>query len=239
MAARVDQPKFKSTTRRELLKLTPLVALGAFAIPSVQKSLLKTGLGFSDWASARLFRSGHVAPTFDDSDLTPFNRFPINDYDVDDPEVAFDKWTLTVSGDVQKPGDYKLADIQRLSRIVQNTRHVCVEGWDVIGRFGGARLSEFLHHVGANPAAKFVTGDCAADYYESLDMATAMHPHTLLCYDMYDRPLTREHGAPLRLNVPTKIGYKQANYLTDLKVTSVLDKLGYWEDQGYSSFYGL
>src|SRR5437588_11757482 len=102
MAARVDQPKFRSTTRRELLKLTPLVALGAFAIPSVQKSLLKTGLGFSDWASARLFRSGHVAPTFDDSDLTPFNSFPLNDYRVDDREVALDDWPLAVSGDVRK-----------------------------------------------------------------------------------------------------------------------------------------
>jgi DMSO/TMAO reductase YedYZ molybdopterin-dependent catalytic subunit len=56
---------------------------------------------------------------------------------------------------------------------------------------------------------------------------------------MYGRPLTREHGAPLRLSIPTKIGYKQAKYLTDLKVSHVLGKAGYWEDQGYSEFYGL
>jgi DMSO/TMAO reductase YedYZ molybdopterin-dependent catalytic subunit len=239
MASRIDHRKFRGVTRRELLKLAPLVTLGAFAIPPLQRPLLKAGLGFSDWASARMFRSGHLAPTFNESELTPFQKFPINDYDVDDPEVDFDKWTLTVSGAVQKPGDYKLEDIQRLPRIVQNTRHVCVEGWDVIGRFGGARLSDFLTHIGADPTAKFVTVECADDYYESLDMATAMHPQTLLCYDMYDRPLTREHGAPLRLNIPTKIGYKQAKYLTDLKVTHVLDKIGYWEDQGYSKFYGL
>jgi DMSO/TMAO reductase YedYZ molybdopterin-dependent catalytic subunit len=225
MASRIDHRKFRGVTRRELLKLAPLVTLGAFAIPPLQRPLLKAGLGFSDWASARMFRSGHLAPTFNESELTPFQKFPINDYDVDDPEVDFDKWTLTVSGAVQKPGDYKLEDIQRLPRIVQNTRHVCVEGWDVIGRFGGARLSDFLTHIGADPTAKFVTVECADDYYESLDMATAMHPQTLLCYDMYDRPLTREHGAPLRLNIPTKIGYKQAKYLTDLKVTHVLDKI--------------
>jgi len=70
-------------------------------------------------------------------------------------------------------------------------------------------------------------------------MATARHPQSLLCYEMYDQPLTREHGAPLRLNIPTKIGYKQAKYLTDLKVSHVLEKAGYWEDQGYSEFYGL
>ena len=239
MSSRTDSRKFKGMSRRELLKLTPMIALGAFAIPGLQKPLLKAGLGFSDWASAKLFRSGHLAPTFTDSELTAFNKFPINDYDVDDPQVDFDKWTLTVTGAVQKPGDYTLAQIQALPKITQNTRHVCVEGWDVIGRFAGVRLSDFLNMIGADPAARFVNVECADDYYESLDMATARHPQTLLCYEMYDRPLTREHGAPLRLNVPTKIGYKQAKYLTDLKVSHVLEKVGYWEDQGYSGFYGL
>ena len=239
MNSRVSSRKFRSINRRELLKLTPVVALGAFAIPRLREPLLKTGLSFSDWASARLFRSGHLAPTFTDSDVTPFDKFPINDYDVDDPGVNFESWSLKVSGAVQRPGDYKLAQIQALSRIRQNTRHVCVEGWDVIGRFGGARLSDFLVLIRADTSAKFVTVACADDYYESLDMPTALHPQTLLCYEMYDQPLTREHGAPLRLNIPTKIGYKQAKYLTDLKVTNVLEKVGYWEDQGYSRYYGL
>jgi DMSO/TMAO reductase YedYZ molybdopterin-dependent catalytic subunit len=114
-----------------------------------------------------------------------------------------------------------------------------VEGWDVIGSFGGARLSDFLQAVGADTRARYVYVECADDYYESLDMETALHPQTLLCYEMYDRPLSREHGAPLRLQIPTKVGYKQAKYLTDLKVTSVLTRVGFWEDQGYSSFYGL
>jgi len=239
MKARIDKSKFKSTSRRELLKLTPVIALGAFAIPRLQQSLLKTGLGFSDWASQLLFRSGHLATTFSDSELTPFSKFPINDYDVDDPGVDFDRWTLTVTGAVQKPGEYTLTQIQALPRFCQNTRHVCVEGWDVIGRFGGARLSDFLNTIGADLTARYVYVECADDYYESLDMATALHPQTLLCYEMYDQPLTREHGAPLRLSIPTKVGYKQAKYLTDLKVTNILDRAGYWEDQGYSKFYGL
>ncbi len=226
-------------SRRELLKLSPVLVLGAFAVPRFQESLLKKGLGFSDWVSGKIFRTGHLAPIFADSDLTPFEKFPINDYDVDDPGVIFENWTLTVTGLVKKPGEYTLDQVQVLPMVRQNTRHVCVEGWDVVGRFGGARLSDFLSVVGADVTAPFVTVKCADDYYESLDMATALHPQTLLCYEMYDRPLTREHGAPLRLNVPTKIGYKQAKYLTDLKVTNVLDKVGYWEDQGYSSFYGL
>lgn len=235
----VNEASLRRVSRRELLKVAPVLVLGAFAIPSLQESLLKRGLGFSDWASRQLFRRGHLAPTFRDSELTPSAKFPINGYDVEDPGVIFENWSLTVNGAVQKPGDYKLAQIQALPRIRQNTRHVCVEGWDVIGRFGGARLSDFLTMIGADTSARFITVGCADDYYESLDMATALHPQTLLCYEMYDQPLTREHGAPLRLNVPTKVGYKQAKYLTDLKVTNVLDKVGYWEDQGYSSFYGL
>ena len=235
----MNERRFAKVSRRELLKVVPVLAMGVFAIPSFQESLLKKGLGFSDWASERLFRRGHLATTFADEEVTPFEKFPINGYDVDDPGVDFANWSLTVSGAVKKPGDYRLSQIQALPKFRQNTRHVCVEGWDVIGRFGGARLSDFLTMIGADTSARFLTLGCADDYYESLDTATALHPQTLLCYEMYDRPLTREHGAPLRLTIPTKIGYKQAKYLTDLKVTNVLDKVGYWEDQGYSSFYGL
>lgn len=235
----ISERKLAQVSRRELLKLAPVLALGAFAIPKLQETLLKKGLALSDWVSARMFREGHLATTFEDSELTPFEKFPINDYDVDDPGVILEKWALTVGGAVRKPGEYTLNQIQSLPVVRQNTKHVCVEGWDVIGRFGGTRLSDFLSVIGADTNARFITVTCADDYYESLDMATAMHPQTLLCYEMYDRPLTREHGAPLRLNIPTKIGYKQAKYLTDLNITNVLDKVGYWEDQGYSSFYGL
>ena len=239
MDSRIDSPKFKRVSRRELFKLTPVIALGAFAIPKLQAPLLKAGLGFSDWASSLLFRRGHLAPTFANTALTPFEKFPINDYDVDDPEVDLDHWSLSVGGAAQKAGNYSLAQVQALPKITQNTRHVCVEGWDVIGNFGGARLSDFLAMIGADTTSRFVTVQCADEYYESLDMATALHPQTLLCYEMYGQPLTREHGAPLRLQIPTKVGYKQAKYLTELKVTNVLEKIGYWEDQGYSHFYGL
>jgi DMSO/TMAO reductase YedYZ molybdopterin-dependent catalytic subunit len=235
----VDEKGAKQIRRREILKLTPVVLLAAFAIPSLQETLLKEGLAFHDWASQWFFRREHLAPTFSDAELTPFERFPINTYDVDDPGIDLDAWKLKVTGDVQQPGEYSLAQIQALPRQRQNTKHICVEGWDVIGRFGGARLGDFLKLVGANPRARFLYIECADDYYSSLDIQTARHPQTLLCYEMYDRPLTREHGAPVRLNIPTKIGYKNAKYLTRIHVTDVLTKQGYWEDQGYSSYYGL
>jgi DMSO/TMAO reductase YedYZ molybdopterin-dependent catalytic subunit len=172
--------------------------------------------------------------------VVPFDKFPYNGYDVLDPEVELGSWRLAVSGNVRHPGEYTLAQIQDLPRIRQNTRQVCVEGWDVIGRFGGARLSDFMTLVGADIRSRFVTVECADDYYESLDMATALHPQSLLCYEMYDQPLDPGHGAPLRLSLPTKLGYKSAKYLTKLAVTNVLgEKRGYWEDQGYSWYAGL
>jgi DMSO/TMAO reductase YedYZ molybdopterin-dependent catalytic subunit len=134
-----------------------------------------------------------------------------------------------------------MAQIQALPKITQNTRHVCVEGWDVIGNFGGARVSEFLKLIGADTNSRFVEVECADDYYESLDMASMLQPQSLMCYEMYGKPLDRGHGAPVRLQMPTKLGYKQAKYLTTFRVTNVLkpDKRGYWEDQGYSWHGGL
>lgn len=136
--------------RRELLKLAPVVAIGAFAIPQWQQRLLTDGLSFSDWASGELFSRHRLAPIFSNREVAPFDRFPYNYYDVLDPEVDLARWTLTVEGMVKRPGNYTLQQIQALPKLVQNTRHVCVEGWDVIGNFGGARASDFLRWVGAD-----------------------------------------------------------------------------------------
>ena len=228
-------------SRRELLKLAPVVALGAFAVPKWQESLVLKGQEFSDWASSKLFGEHRLARTFSNNDVAPLDRFPYNYYDVLDPEVDLENWTLTVEGLVQRPGGYKMQQIQALPKIVQNTRHVCVEGWDVIGNFGGARASDFLRAVGADLTARYLEVECADDYYESIDMDTVLHPQTLFCYEMYGKPLERGHGAPLRLQMPTKLGYKQAKYIETIRVTNVLTggKQGYWEDQGYSWYAGL
>src|SRR5713101_6572691 len=156
MITRLEDKELKRQSRRQLLKLAPVAALGVFAFPKV-----------SDWASGGLFRSQHPVQTFSDSEVVPFAKFPYNGYDVLDPEVDFEKWTLTVAGDVHRPGEYKLEQIQALPKLNQNTRHVCVEGWDVVGSFGGARISDFLTLVGANTGARFLEVECADDYYES------------------------------------------------------------------------
>ena len=227
--------------RRELLKLVPVLALGAFAVPKLREPLLNEGLHLSDWASEKLFGRQRLAQTFRDSDVVAFERFPYNFYDVADPGMDLERWTLTVEGLVKRPGEYKLSQIQAFQKVTQNTRHVCVEGWDVIGNFGGTRASDFLRSIGADTSARFLEAECVDGYYESIDMATVLHPQTLFCYEMYGKPLDRGHGAPLRLQMPTKLGYKQAKYLDTIRVTNVLraDKRGYWEDQGYDWYGGL
>ena len=230
----------RGINRRELLKLLPVVAIGAFAIPKLQEPLLMDGLHLSDWASEKLFSKHRLAQTYSNSQVAPFEKFPYNYYDVADPDVDLEKWTLTVEGMVKHPGDYKLSQVQAFPKVVQNTRHVCVEGWDVIGNFGGTRASDFLRAVGADLSAKYLEVTCVDDYYESIDMATILQPQTLFCYEMYGQPLDRGHGAPLRLQMPTKLGYKQAKYLDTIRVTNVLNRpAGYWEDQGYDWFGGL
>src|SRR3954462_5926622 len=237
----LSERDYKRLNRREVLKLTPLVLLGAFAIPKLQHKLLEKGVALSDWASNAYFSKSRLARTFNDSDVVPFEKFPYNGYDVLDPEVDLENWTLTIEGLVKAPGEFELAKIQALPKVVQNTRHVCVEGWDAIGNFGGARVTDFLQLIGADTTAKYVEVECADDYYESIDMASLLQPQSLLCYEMYGKPLDRGHGAPVRLQLPTKLGYKQAKYLTTFRVTNVLTagKRGYWEDQGYAWFGGL
>ena len=231
----------KRMNRRELLKVVPVLALGAFAIPKLRQPLLNDGVRFSDWASGKLFGRERLARTFRDSQVASFESFPYNYYDVADPGVDLDKWTLTVEGLVQRPGEYTLAQVQAFPKVTQNTLHVCVEGWDVIGNFGGTRASDFLHAIGADTTARFLEAECVDGYYESIDMETMLHPQTLFCYEMYGKPLDRGHGAPLRLQMPTKLGYKQAKYLDTIRVTNVLKNgmRGYWEDQGYSWYGGL
>ena len=220
--------------------MAPLAAVGLLASSTSRAWLVGNGQRLSDAASGWLFRSGHLAPTYGDRDVTPFDRYPLNSYLADDPGVDLEGWRLKVSGLVSHEAEYTLDAIKALPKVVQNTKHVCVEGWDVIGNYGGVRAADFLDHVGADPRARFLEVECFDDYYESLDMASVRHPQSLLCYEMYGQPLTGGHGAPLRLQLPTKLGYKQAKHLTALRVTRTLgSRRGYWVDQGYSWHGGL
>src|SRR5579859_5369153 len=113
---------FRGMSRRELLKLSPVLLAGAFAIPAFQEKLLDKGVGFSDIAADILFRKHHGVQLYSYKDVVPFEKFPYNGYDVIDPEVDLDAWKLQVSGAVKKPGEYTLAQIMALPKYSQNTR---------------------------------------------------------------------------------------------------------------------
>jgi len=227
-------------TRRSLLKATPLLLLaGCDMTPQgTTESFLRRFQKFNDWVQSKVFDSTRFAQEYSASELTPEDGFRINGKDDDYPDIDMSAWTLSIDGMVSRPGTYTLEQLQALPKRVMNTRHCCVEGWSMIPRWGGTPLSGVLRMAGADLSAPYVAVESADDYMTSYDMPSALHPQTLLCTEAYDRPLTLAHGAPARIVIPTKLGYKSAKWITAITVT---DKYpgGYWEDQGYDWFAGL
>jgi DMSO/TMAO reductase YedYZ molybdopterin-dependent catalytic subunit len=234
--------KFPRTSpgRRRLLKLSPLVLLaGCDAMPSGRtESFLHSVQQFNDWVQSKVFDPSKLAPVYPDDALTPEDEFRVNGKDEEEPEIDVEEWTLEVDGLVARPGHYTAGQIHSLRKLVMNTRHCCVEGWSMIPQWGGTQLREFLHVAGADRDARYLAVECADDYTTSYDMPSAVHEQTLLCYEAYGKPLAAAHGAPLRIVMPTKLGYKSAKWIRKLVVTNEKPG-GYWEDQGYDWFAGL
>ncbi len=192
---------------------------------------------WNDKVQAFLFDPDRLAPTYAESDITkpfPFNAF----YDVDDvPDIDGGDWKLEVSGLVRDKTPWTLERLRTLPQESQITRHICIEGWSAIGQWSGVPFRTFLEHVGADLKARYVGFKCADRYYSSLDMATALHPQTILALDYGKDPLPPEYGFPLKLRVPTKLGFKNPKYIAALFVTNDYPG-GYWEDQGYNWYSG-
>jgi DMSO/TMAO reductase YedYZ molybdopterin-dependent catalytic subunit len=117
------------------------------------------------------------------------------------------------------------------------TRLICVEGWSAIGKWSGVRLGDFLQRVGADLSAKYVGFKCGDDYYGSIDMASALHPQTILALRYADQILEPKYGFPMRLRIPTKLGFKNPKHIAVIFVSNTHPG-GYWEDQGYNWFSG-
>jgi DMSO/TMAO reductase YedYZ molybdopterin-dependent catalytic subunit len=163
---------------------------------------------------------------------------------------GFRSYALTIDGEVEHPVRLSLARLQHLMNVTQITRHDCVEGWSAIVQWQGVRLSDVLATARPRRDARYVvfhTFDVDANgtpYYESLSIEQAAHPQTLLALRQDGKTITPEHGAPVRLAVPTQLGYKSAKWVARIEVTDSLKKLyggkgGYWEDQGYEWYAGI
>lgn len=227
-------------TRRNILKLSPLVFVaGCNITPNGRtESFLRSFQKFNDWFQSKVFDRSKLAPEYSDERVTPEDGFRINGKDATYPDVDLDNWTLSVDGLVSKPGTYSLKQIQSFPKKVMNTRHCCVEGWSMVPKWGGTVMGQFLELVGADPTAGYLSVQSADDYSTPLDMPSVLHPQTLLCYEAYNKPLTLAHGAPVRIVLPTKLGYKSAKWITRITVTNEKQG-GYWEDQGYDWFAGI
>lgn len=193
---------------------------------------------WNDRVQAWLFSGRKLAPTFARAQITkpfPFNAF----YGQDDiPEVDLTSYSLAVSGRIRDKAPWTLESLRKLPQRSDITRLICVEGWSAIGQWGGVPLKTFLEHIGADTTAKFVGFKCADRYYSSLDMPTALHPQTLLALDYADVALPPEYGYPLRVRVPTKLGFKNPKHVVEIFVSND-NPGGYWEDQGYNWFSGI
>jgi DMSO/TMAO reductase YedYZ molybdopterin-dependent catalytic subunit len=147
-------------------------------------------------------------------------------------------WRLEVSGAVRRPMSLSLDDLMKLPRVTQKVDHFCVEGWNARATWSGVRVSDLARVVQPTDDAQFVDfGSFDDGYHESWDMASAMHPQTLVAYAMDGRYLGAGHGAPARLHSPVKLGYKNTKYLTRV-VFMPQRNGGYWSDRGYEWYGG-
>lgn len=237
------ESELKNPARRKLLSTT--LTLGGLSLLTGCKlsddysidTMLKRISRFNDDAQAFLFDPTNLAPTYTEEMMTrpfPFNAY----YSVDKaPEVDEDDYELEVSGMVGNTKSWTLEELRALPQTEQITRHICVEGWSAIGRWGGVRFSDFLKRIDADLTAKYVGFKCADDYYTSIDMPTALHAQTLLTLTYDGQTLPRQYGFPMKLRMPTKLGYKNPKHIDEIFVTNIYPG-GYWEDQGYNWFGG-
>jgi len=239
-----SRPQIERIERRLFLRRG--LSLGALALlsgcdvtnaESVQKALWAMSR-WNDRVQGWIFDPTRLAPEFPDSAITmpfPFNAF----YSMDEaPAVDAASYKLELGGLVRDKKPWTLPELYGLQpQISQVTRHICVEGWSAIGKWSGVRFGDFLKRIGADLTAKYVGFRCADKYYTSIDMPTALHPQTLLTFRFADQILPTPFGFPMKLRIPTKLGFKNPKHIVAIFVTNEYPG-GYWEDQGYNWFSG-
>jgi DMSO/TMAO reductase YedYZ molybdopterin-dependent catalytic subunit len=193
-------------------------------------------LRFNDRTQAALFSRTRLAMTYPASAITTPFRFNAFSAEWQGRTVDAAEWRLAVFGRVADKTPWTLKRLVALPQERQITRHICIEGWSQIGQWC-IPLKLFLSHVGADLRSRYVSFNCFDGYSTSLDMASALHPQTILALDFEEKPLTPAWGAPLRLRLPTKLGFKSAKNLQSIEVINAYPG-GYWESQGYDWFSG-
>src|SRR5436305_8123496 len=217
--------------------LTMLTGCNVTHTDAVQ-SVLKRISQFNDRVQELMFRPNHLAPTFSESQVVKPPRFNAY-YDIEDiVPVDAASWKLELSGLIQDKRAWTAPQIAGLPEQELIIRHICVEGWDYIGQWSGVNLRHFLERIGADLTAKYVAFKCADDYTESIDMASALHPQTILATKYAREPITDPFGFPLRLRTATKLGFKNAKWIMAIEVTNEFPDT-FWQQQGFNWFAGI
>ncbi len=229
-------------SRRRLLQLSGLSSMGLL-LGGCGSSLLEDVVGktfepLNQSVESLLLNPQKPVPEFPASAIEP-EALLINTFDFT-PQLDPLKFRLTVDGEVNNPLQLSMADIQKLPLTSMIIRHVCVEGWAAIVQWNGVRLRDLVSLVQPKANVRYIYFKSADGYFESWDLASALHPQTLMAYQKNGQPLSVDNGAPLRLASPVKLGYKQSKWVTRITlVSNLLPSTGYWEDRGYEWFAGL
>ena len=242
----VDSQLLHGRTRRDLL----LFGAGTVAALAGARSLLphalRVALRIDDEVAESLYSPRRMVQTYTKSEITQLK----NNYNGVTPDPNYiPGWHVTLDG--LASGLSVALDIRnlmtRFSIHEQITRLVCVEGWSAVAWWAGLRFDDLLRAYPPASQARWVRVESSVNldasgnpdpYYVSIDLATARHPQTLLATHLNGQPLTVEHGAPLRLMVPVKLGLKNVKAITGLTYVAQ-EPRDYWAERGYSHYDGI
>jgi DMSO/TMAO reductase YedYZ molybdopterin-dependent catalytic subunit len=240
----------RGLSRRDLLRLGivagpvgALAACGWDGGPALAPKL-RLFSRVNDWVGEKIFQGrNRLAPEYPVSARTAPQNFPSYSITYNDtgkfPRVAQETWALEVRGLVRQPLRLTREMLEGLPRITYTVKHHCVEGWTAIGTWTGVPVSVIAELARPLPDARYLRFDSFdSGYSNGWDLASAMHPQTILAFAFNNRPLTRERGAPVRLYSPIKLGYKMTKYVSAMSFTRERHG-GYWEDQGYPWLAGV
>ncbi len=197
-----------------------------------------------------------MARIYPDSAIMRVN-YPVNSLPTPTTEMysrlrrdGFRNFRLPVSGLVDRPQSFTLGQLHAMALIDQTTRHDCVEGWSVVGRWKGVLLGSLLAHVKPTTKARYVvchsfdTDQQGTPFYGSIDLHQAAHPQTQLALYFNGQPVPADYGGPVRLRIPTQLGYKSTKWVRSIEVVDSFKHIGggnggYWEDNGYEWYAGI
>jgi len=201
------------------------------------------------YAAQRILNRHSLAREFTRNQISaqPFANLvaPLGDAFQRSQQNSFVDWRLQVDGLVARPASFSVAELKSFPSRSQITHLACEEGWSYVAEWKGVPLSHILELVGAMPQVTYVVyRSIQPDWWESIDMADALHPQTLVTHGMNGADLPVPFGGPVRMRVPRQLGYKSLKYMTRLTLTDNIKQFGKGlgssePEDGYSWYAGI